>query len=111
MTTATATGYLSRPAEKAYTPTGRAKLIFDLIIAEVPWRCEIEDPALIEKAEPLLTAGRAVIVQGELAGRPFVERGVTKGFTRYLRINQAEFVRPDRSNKLGAAEEEGAPAV
>lgn len=111
MTTATATGYLTRGAERAYTPTGQAKLIFDLVISEVPWRCEIEDPVLMERAEPLLTAGRGLIIQGELAGRPYIERGVTKGFTRYLRIHQAEFVRPDRSNKVGAAEEEGAPAL
>ena len=111
MTTATATGYLTRGAERAYTPNGRAKLVFDLMISEVPWRCEIDDPALIERAEPPLTAGRALIIHRELADRPYVERGVTKGFTRYLRIHQAEFVRPDRSNKVGAAEEEGAPAL
>lgn len=111
MNTSIHTGYLNRPAEKAYTPTGRPKIVFDLIIDEIPWRCEIDDPDLIAKAEPMLTAGRGLLVHGSLAARPFVKRGVTEGYTRYLHIDQVQFVRPDRGNRVGVAEEEGAPAV
>jgi hypothetical protein len=103
--TAVATGWLLGDGETAWTPGAepRRKLIFEAMLQAdgdpepTPWRCEIEDPAQIAKAEPLLTAGRGVAIRAQLAGRPFVDHGVKKGFVRFLRVDHVEFVKADRA--------------
>ncbi len=101
------TGYLPVDAAEAYTPaTATApalrKLVFDVVIKdsagnEFPEKCMIEDPALIVAAEELLTAGRAVVCEGEQTARPLHERGVLKGYTRRVLIKRIEF--PQRGGK------------
>lgn len=101
--TVTTTGWLTKPATKAYTPGGMPKLTFDLMIAgdigeePTPWRCEIDRSNLIQKSEDLLVSGRSVIITAKLCGRPFKERDIQKGFTRFLRIQDIEFMKPDRA--------------
>lgn len=102
MNTAFTTGWLIKPGTKAYTTSGRPKLAFEIMIAgdpgdePTPWHCEIENPALIEKAEDLLAPGRSVAITAKLCGRPFKQRDIQKGFSRYLRVLDIEFVKPDR---------------
>lgn len=103
------TGWLQSAATLAYTPSGRQKLTFHIMVTPktpdahpTPWLCEVEDTEMIRTAEPLLTAGRPVIVKGELCGRPYADKGVLKGFSRYLAITAIEFARIDRA-KAGSA--------
>lgn len=94
------------PASGA-TPA-RRKLIFELMVhqpdgSDMPWACEVTDDDLITRYVPLVTPGRAVIVQAELRGRPFQQQGIQKGWVRYLHVLRAEF--PERSKpKVEAAE-------
>jgi hypothetical protein len=112
MNTTLQTGYLVRDAARAYSTgaAAREKLVFEVMLqaegdaAPTPWHCEIDDAALMMTAEPRLTAGRGVVLRAELAGRPFVQRGVQQGFTRFLKVHEVEFVRADRSRP--AVEEE-----
>lgn len=113
------TGWIQSAATLAYTPGGRQKLTFLLMVASkisggqpTPWQCEVEEEALIQTAEPMLTSGRALIVKGELCGRPYTEKGVLKGFSRYLAINAIEFARIERGKAASVAAdggEEGQP--
>ena len=113
MITALGTGYLMHGAESAWTtgPSSRKKLVFDVMLqapgdaGPTPWRCEIEDAAEVARCEPLLTPGRAVVLRAVLAGRPFVERGVQKGFVRFLRVDHVEFIRADRARPEEEADE------
>lgn len=111
MNTALLTGWLIKPAAICYTPTGQSKLAFELGVKSddgqvTPWHCEITAEALIRKAEPYATAGRPVVLQAQLAGRPFVQQGVTKGYTRYLQVTQIEF--PNRTKNADAESEDTA---
>lgn len=118
MNTILCTGWLQKPCVVAYTPAGRRKLTFDLMLAAVhpeteptPWRCEVGDEELIARAEELLVPGRSVIIRGELHGRPFREHGVIKGFSRYLHITALEFARVERGNVAAMAETAGVDAT
>lgn len=97
------TGFLMKAAYAAYATSMRKFLIFDAMLSAegdaepTPWRCEIEDPGEIENAEPLLTAGRGVLLHAELAGRPFVKGEVQSGYTRFLKVKRVQFVRVDRA--------------
>lgn len=100
MNTILCTGWLQKAGTIAYTPAGRRKLMFDVMLAAsapeteaTPWRCEIADPELIARVESKLTPGTAVILQAELHGRPFREKDVIKGYTRYLAVTAIEFSR------------------
>lgn len=110
MNTALLTGWLIKPAAICYTPTGQSKLAFEVGVKSddgqvTPWHCEIALPELILKAEPYATAGRPVIIQAHLAGRPFVQAGITKGYTRFLQVTAIEF--PNRAKQAEATEDEG----
>lgn len=90
------TGYLLKDATEAYTTGGALKLICEVMIdngegLHVPYRCTFNDAALILKARPYLTAGRSFIFHASLDGHMYEERGVQKGWTRYLRVEEAEF--------------------
>lgn len=105
MNTVLLTGWLMKPAEKAYTPAGVARLVFELNVKQsdgeiIPWHCELTGDAQIAHAEPLAGPGRPLIVQAELCGRPYLKHGVQAGWTRYLRVIAAEF--PNRSGAMKA---------
>ena len=107
------TGYVLKDAWRASTATGMTKLLFDMMVdtereGEVPWRCEVEDMTSLLRYEPMLTAGRAIIIDGQLDGRPFNERGIHKGYTRFLRVRRAEF--PTRSQSTNDATTEAVRA-
>lgn len=102
MNFAGATGFLIKHGERACTPQGVEKLLFDVLIytgsgQRIPWHCEVDQKELLDKYQPLLTPGRSIILQAELDGREFRERGVHKGWVRFLRVTKAEF--PDRSKQ------------
>ena len=104
------TGYLNAAGEERFTPRGERKYHFDVVVevrsaqgvaGHVPWACVMEDAALIERAWPLLTAGRACILKCELCGHAVTEAGRVKYWSRFLRVVEAEF--PQRG---GAKKEE-----
>ena len=109
------TGYLPKEASTAWAPATAEhgplpRLVFEVIIrdsrgAEFPEKCVVDDDVLIREWQPLLTAGRAVIVQGEQTARPFHERGVLKGYVREVRVQHMEF--PNRGK---AKEQPAEPA-
>ena len=113
MNTRIFTGYLPGEAAVAYAPATKdhgalPRLVFDVVIkdslgVEFPEKCLVDDPAAIARWQPLLTAGRAVIVQGEQTARPFVKDGVTRGFTREVRVMAMEF--PNRGRAKTKDEE------
>lgn len=114
MNTTIATGWLVKEASTAYTPSGTKRLVFETIIRQqdgetVPWHCEIADPELMKRAEPLLGPGRPVILQAELCARPYLKHGIASGMIRYLRVIAAEF--PDRSGARRQEEEQPEPAT
>ena len=99
------TGYLNAPAEERWTPAGKRKYHFDTVVSvpggHVPWQCVMDDPDLIERSWPMLTAGRAVVLKCELCGHAVEERGRIKYWTRFLRVIEAEF-----PNRAGAKKDE-----
>lgn len=107
------TGYLPTQASLAYAPAtadhaALPRLLFDVVIrdshgVEFPEKCLVDEPRLIADYQPLLTAGRSVIVQGEQTARPFVERGVTRGHVREVRVQRMEF--PNRGGKKPETDE------
>lgn len=102
MNVAVVTGFLTSNADERFTPGGARKLTFDFVVlgkreTRVPYSCEIHDEGLIARASALLTAGRACTLRCELDGRPFIGTGgVQKGWSRFLKVIEAEF--PDRSS-------------
>ncbi|MBS0229478.1 MAG: single-stranded DNA-binding protein [Proteobacteria bacterium] len=107
------TGWLQKAATVAYTPQQQRKLTFCLMLAgtghdgdPTPWQCEVTDQPLIERVEPLMTPGRPLIVQAQLCGRAFADKGVQKGFVRYLLVTAIEFARIDRGGGAGQSSEE-----
>ncbi|HLP07914.1 MAG TPA: hypothetical protein VK178_07090 [Opitutaceae bacterium] len=104
------TGWTPRGGVKAYTTDGQPRLSFELIVkdslgGEGTWRAEVRDLALIEKAEELLTPGRAMIAEVELCTRPYEKQGRVVGDVRHLLVHGLEF--PDRHK---AAASGAAPA-
>lgn len=95
MNTVLVTGYLNADAEPRYTPGGRQKYTFDVVVAvadgHVPWQCVMEEPSLIERAAGMLTAGRPCILKCELSGAAVREHGRLKYWSRFLRVVEAEF--------------------
>ncbi|EIQ00731.1 hypothetical protein OpiT1DRAFT_05286 [Opitutaceae bacterium TAV1] len=109
------TGYLPRDAAPAFTPPAEGasavkKLLFDVVIrdsrgVEFPEKCVLEEASLMRDYEPLLTAGRAVIVEGEQTARPFYKSGMLAGHVREVRVRRMEF--PARGGKRAADAEGG----
>ncbi len=105
------TGFMPAEAVEAYVPASatapaRRKLEFSVVIkdsagVEFPENCMVDEPELMRAYEPLLTAGRVVVCEGEQTAYPYHERGVLKGYTRKVRMRRIEF--PDRSGKKSAA--------
>lgn len=108
------TGWLPTAAEEAWAPRTAEhgplpRLVFAVRLKdsqglEFEDKCVIDEPARIEEYRPLLTAGRAVIIQGEQTGREWRERGVLKGYVREVRIQRIEF-----PNRKAAAKPEAKP--
>lgn len=57
----------------------------------------VDDQLLVDGYEPFLTAGRAVILTGEVTTIPFVKHGVTLSQMESFRVFKAEF--PNRGGK------------
>ena len=102
MNTVLATGWLPKEAWSAYSPKGTRTLCFDAVLDEqgaaettAPWRFEITEPGRQALYESRLTPGRAVIVRGRLAAKPFIKDGRPQGFTRVIDVEAIEFVKPD----------------
>ena len=95
------TGYLPKMADLAYSPASagepaRPRLVFETIIRDshgvkFPEKCLIDDAALINDYQALLTAGRAVIIQGEQTARPYHKNGILQGYVREVRVTRMEF--------------------
>lgn len=110
------TGYLPRDAEEAWSPATAEhgplpRLVFDVTLkdsagVEFQDKCVVDDPRLIHEYRALLTAGRAVIVQGEQTARGFYRRGVLEGYVREVRIFKMEF--PNRGGKRPEPDEAAA---
>lgn len=119
------TGYLPGEAVTAWAPATAEhgplpRVLFEVRIkdsvgVEFEDKCMIDDARLIADCLALLTAGRAVIVQGEQTARPFHKNGVLTGWVREVRVQRMEF--PNRkaaalpvagraNEKAGAAEVE-----
>lgn len=113
MNTRLFTGYLPADCTEAWAPAtanrpNEPRLIFDVIVrdsrgAEFPEKCFVDNLQLVKEAKPLLTAGRAIIAQGEQTARPFLKNGVTMGWTREVRIERLEFPNRSRTQKEEAA--------
>jgi hypothetical protein len=90
------TGYLRRDAWAAVSPAPSfaRKLIFEAFIqgreGEFCEKCVIENPDLIAKCEAFLDAGRTIMVQGEIVGRPFVKNDVQTGWIREVLVTGLE---------------------
>jgi hypothetical protein len=101
------TGFVPSDAVAATVPATATtapvrKLVFDVVIrdsrgVEFPEKCEVDDPELVKKYEPLLTSGRVVVCEGEQTAYEFRDHGVLKGWRRQVRLRRIEF--PDRSAK------------
>jgi hypothetical protein len=109
MNTRLFTGYLPAAADEAWAPAqlGRPnepRLVFDVIIKdsqgnEFPEKCFVDNLTLVKTAKPLLTAGRAIIAQGEQTARPFIKHGITSGWMREVRVTALEFPNRARSKE------------
>jgi hypothetical protein len=105
MNTRLFTGYLPAAADEAWAPAqldrpNEPRLVFDVIIKdsqgnEFPEKCFVDNLTLVKTAKPLLTAGRAIIAQGEQTARPFIKHGITSGWMREVRVTALEF--PNRA--------------
>lgn len=112
------TGYLPADAEQYFAPAtaeraAEPRLVFDVMLrdsrgVEFVEKCLIDEPRRIREYQPLLTAGRAIIVEGEQTARPYHDRGVLKGYVREVRVWKIEF--PNRGGKKDANQPEPAPA-
>lgn len=108
------TGWLPQDAEEAWAPRTAdhgplPRLVFAVKVkdsrgVEFEDKCLLDEPALIAKYRPLLTAGRAVIVQGEQTAREWHERGVLKGYVREVRVFALEFPHRGKPKEEAAAE-------
>lgn len=107
------TGYLPGDATTAYAPAtaeraALPRLCFDVMLrdsegAEFTDKCVIDDAALQRTHGHLLTAGRAVIIEGEQTARPVYRNRVLVGYSREVRVRRIEI--PNRSApKTGEAE-------
>lgn len=100
-------GYLPAASDAAYArpaPEAAAvrKVLFDVMVkqaggTEFVEKCCIESLALQREAEHNLVAGAFVEIEGEVRARPYVERGVVKGFTRDVVVFSIKFLRVPKS--------------
>ena len=100
-------GYLPADATEAWSPAtkeapSQMRLLFEVRIKdshgfEFPEKCIVESSEAIREWQPLLTAGRAVLIHGEQTSNPFYKNGVLSGYVRKVRVFRAEF--PNRSGK------------
>lgn len=112
------TGYLPADATTAYAPAtadrpALPRLCFDVMLkdsegVEFTDKCVIDDPALQRAHGHLLTAGRAVVVEGEQTARPVYRNKVHVGYSREVRVRRIEI--PNRSAPK-TAEQPGAEAA
>lgn len=95
-------GYLVQDAALCYAPATKEhgplpRLVFEVMCAtasgvEFAEKCLVDDAALIASYQPLLTAGRAIFINGEVTARRFVDRhGVAGNWIREVRVFHAEF--------------------
>lgn len=109
-------GYLPQDAALCYAPATREhgplpRLVFEVMVedsagVEFAEKCLVDAEPLIARWRPLLTAGRAIFLQGEVTARRYVDRhGVAGNWIREIRAGHIEF--PARG---GARREEPAPA-
>ncbi|HWA07943.1 MAG TPA: hypothetical protein VG838_00600 [Opitutaceae bacterium] len=110
------TGYLPTDSVMRVAPGGARKLTFDVVLrdsagVEVPERCFLDREELIKKHEPLLTAGRGVIIEGERTGHQYEDRrtGAKGNWIREVRVTHAEF--PNRGGKKEEPEPDAAVAT
>lgn len=105
-------GYLPSAADVAYVPPadGAAavrKLLFEVMVTQAGGtkfveKCCIESASLQREAEQSLVAGAFVEIDGEVRARPFVDRGVTRGFTRDVVVLSIKFLRvPKAAGGMG----------
>lgn len=116
MNTRMFTGYLPADCDEAWAPAtenrpGEPRLVFDVIVRdstgrEFPEKCFIDALSLVKSAKPYLTAGRAIIAQGEQTARPYEKHGVTTGWIREVRIQAIEF--PNRARAEAPEQKEKA---
>lgn len=116
------TGWLPKDAESAWRPRSADHeavplLVFEVLMkdsagVEFPEKCFIDDARLIAAHGERLTAGAAVMVEGEQTARPWHERGVLKGFVREVRVLGLEVPnragKPRKEDKADGAAEEAA---
>lgn len=105
-------GYLPADPVERVSPDGKRKLAFDVRVMdsrrhESTQKCFVEEPELGPisiSAAPLMKAGRAVWIHGEVTDRPYMERGVVKSLIREVRVMRIEL--PDRSRQAAPAAEQ-----
>ncbi len=105
------TGYLMRDATTAWAPATAEhgplpRLVFEVMITDsqgvvFPDKCVVDQPKLVAEYEPLLTAGRAVIVEGEQTARAYHKHGVLEGYVRETRVFRMEFPNRARARREG----------
>lgn len=115
MNTRLFTGYLPADCDEAWAPAtlnrpNEPRLVFDVVLKdsqgnEFPEKCFVDDLALVKTAKPLLTAGRAIVAQGEQTARPYIKHGVTTGWIREVRVTALEF--PNRGKAKENVEANG----
>lgn len=109
MNTRIFTGYLPKDAEECFSPAAAGvpamrKLTFTCIIKdsdghEFPEPCVIEDQQIINATKPILGAGKPVIIEGEQTATEWIERGVSKGWRRRVRVRRIEILNRARIEK------------
>lgn len=120
MNAGTLTGGVVREAVSAYTPSTSAsasqrRVIFAVAVRdrhghESVWTVEVEgDPSRLDLIEAEARPGRGVMLEYELATRPFLKHGVHTGEVRFLRAERVEFA-PGRCAGLAEQLEGGADA-
>lgn len=106
------TGYLTEEAIRRVRPgTNEVLLAFKICVRdsrgkECFFHAFVDEPRLVAKYEPLLTAGRAVMINGEVTTVPFIRHGVTTGHMESFRVLRAEF--PNRGGKKVADDDDEA---
>lgn len=105
------TGFLTEDATRRVRPGGHEVILTFKICTrdsrgkECFFHAFVDDARLVEEYEPLLTAGRAAMLNGEVTTVPFVKHGIVTGQMESFRVSRAEF--PNRGGKKIAEEEEG----
>lgn len=102
MNQGTVTGGVVEAATSAYTPAtkdtaSQRKVVFAIMVSDSHhgkhlWKCEAEGaPDFLDDIEREAVPGRGIKLEFELAARPFMQHGIRKGESRFLRVIRAEF--------------------